>query len=73
MGSIFFIILAMDIGSTVFPHVRPAGIIILCSLQMRVLLENTRFLLPKVIRIAGIISDAGLYQILVAFKAISYF
>ena len=44
---------------TVFPHIRPAGIIILHSLQMRVLLENTTFLLHKVIRIAGIIRDAG--------------
>ena len=26
---------------TVFPHIRPAGIIIIHSLQMQVLLENT--------------------------------
>ena len=45
---------------TVFPHIRPAGIIILCSLQIRVLLENTTFLLHKVIRIAGIIRVAGI-------------
>ena len=31
--------------NTVFPHIRPAGIIDLCSLQMRVLLENSTFLL----------------------------
>jgi hypothetical protein len=30
---------------TVFLHIRPAGIIISHSLQMRVLLENTTFLL----------------------------
>ena len=46
--------------TTVFPHIRPAGIIILCSIQMRVLLENTTFLLHKVIRIAGIIRVAGI-------------
>ena len=36
-------------SNTVFPHIRPVGIIILCSLQMRVLLENTTFPLHKVI------------------------
>ena len=40
---------------TVFPHIRPLGIIILISLQMRVLLKNTTFLLHKIVRIAGII------------------
>jgi hypothetical protein len=44
---------------TVFPHIRPAGIILLHSLQMRVLLENTSFLLHKIVRIAGIIRVAG--------------
>ena len=48
--------------NTIFPHIRPAGIIILCSLQMRVLLENTIFLLHKVIRIASIIRDAGIIR-----------
>ena len=48
--------------NTVFPHIRPAGIIDLCSLQMRVLLENTTFLLHKVIRIAGIIRVAGIIR-----------
>jgi hypothetical protein len=52
----------MNILSTVFPHIRPAGNIILCSLQMRVLLENTTFHLHKVIRIAGIVRDAGIIQ-----------
>ena len=47
---------------TIFPHVRPVGIIIWCSLQMRVLLENTKFLLHKVIRIAGIIQGRVLYE-----------
>ena len=46
--------------TTVFPHIRPAGIIILHSLQMRVLLENTTFPLHKIVRIAGIIRVAGI-------------
>ena len=47
---------------TVFPHIRPAGIIILHSLQMRVLLENTTFLLHKIVRIASIIQGRVLYE-----------
>ena len=46
--------------NTVFPHIVPARIIILCSLQMQVLLENSTFFLHKVIRIAGIIRFAGI-------------
>ena len=37
---------------TVIPHIRPAGIITLCSLQM----------FHKVIRIAGIIRGRALYE-----------
>ena len=40
---------------TVVPHIRPAGINISHSPQMRVLLENTTFSLHRIIRIAGII------------------
>ncbi len=53
---------------TVFPHIRPAGINISYSLQMRVLLENTTFSLHKIntnagtIRIAGIIRGRALYE-----------
>ena len=47
---------------TVFPHIRPVGIIILISLQMRVLLKNTTFLLHKIVRIAGIIRVAGIIR-----------
>ena len=53
---------------TVFPHIRPAGIIILHSLKMRVLLENITFSLYKIvrneriIRIAGIIRGRLLYE-----------
>ena len=49
-------------SNIVFLHIRPAGIIILCSLQMRVLLENITFLLHKVIRIANIIRVAGIIR-----------
>ena len=58
--------------SIVFPHIRPAGIIILCSLQMRVLLENTTFLLHKVFRIAGIIRDAGIIRGRALYEEIRY-
>ena len=48
---------------TIFPHIRPEGIIvILHSLQMRVLLENTAFSLHKITRIAGIIRGKALYE-----------
>ena len=50
------------VAHTIFPHIRPAGIIILHSLQMRVLLENTTFLLHKIVRIAGIIRVAGIIR-----------
>ena len=50
------------IQDTVLPHIRPAGIIISQSLQMRVLLENTTFLLHKIVRIAGIIRGRALYE-----------
>ena len=33
--------------STVFPHIRPVGIIFLLGLQLRVLLEITKFHLHK--------------------------
>ena len=48
--------------NTVFPQIRPADIIILDTLQMRVLLENTTFLLNKIVRIAGIIWGRALYE-----------
>ena len=48
--------------NTVFPQIRPAGIIILNTLQMRVLLENTTFLLNKIVRIEGIIQGRALYE-----------
>ena len=53
---------SLQMHSTVFPHIRPAGIIILHSLQMRVLLENTTFLLLMIVRIAGINRVAGIIR-----------
>ena len=58
---------------TVFPHIRPAGIIILHSLQMRVLLENTTFPLNKIVRIAGIIRVTGIIQGRALYEEIQYF
>ena len=58
--------------TTVFPHIRPTGIIILCSLQIRVLLENSIFLLHKVIRIACIIRDGGIIRGRVFYEEIWY-
>ena len=58
--------------STVFPHIRPAGIIILHSLQMRVLLENTTFLLHKIVRIEGIIRVAGIIRGRALYEEIRY-
>jgi len=53
---------------TVFPHIRPAGINFLLDLQVRVLLEITKFHLHKsvptagIIRVAGIIRGRALYE-----------
>ena len=58
--------------STVFPHIRPVGIIILHSLQMRVLLENTTFLLHKIVRIAGIIRVEGIIRGRALYEEIRY-
>ena len=44
--------------NTVFSHIRTASIIISNNPHMRVLLENTTFLLHKNVRIAGIIRVA---------------
>ena len=46
----------------VFPHIRPAGIIILCRLPMRVLLENTTFLLYKVIKLQVLLELRVLFE-----------
>jgi hypothetical protein len=58
--------------NTVFPHIRPAGIIISCSLQMQVLLENTTLLLHKVIRNTGIIRVADIIRERVLYEEIWY-
>ena len=57
---------------TVFLHIRPAGIIILHSLQMRVLLENTTFLIHKIVRIAGIMGVAGIIRGRALYEEIQY-
>ena len=57
---------------TIFPHIRPVGIIIWCSLQMRVLLENTTFFLHKVIRIASITSIASIIWGRVLYEKMRY-
>ena len=57
---------------TVFSHIRFMGIIILCSLQMRVLLGNSIFLLHKHIRITYIIRDAGVIRGRVFYEEIRY-
>ncbi len=48
------------IALTVFPHIRPAGIIFSYGLQMRVLLEITKFHLHKSVPGAGIIRNMGI-------------
>ena len=53
-----FLVKLYSLLVTLFPL--PAGSIILHSLQMRVLLENTIFLLHKIVRIAGIIRGRAL-------------
>ena len=57
---------------TVFPHIRPAGIIILHSLQMRISLENTTFPLHKIVRIAGIIRVEGIIRGRALYEEIRY-
>ena len=47
---------------TVFPHIRPAGIIFSQGLQLRVLLEITKFHLHKSVPSAEIIRNAGIIR-----------
>ena len=51
-----------NLPSTVFPHIRPAGIIFSVDLQLRVLLEITKFHLHKSVPGAGIIRNAGIIR-----------
>ena len=57
---------------TVFPHIKPAGIIILHSLQMQISLENSTFLLHKIVRNAGIIRVAGIIRGRALYEEIRY-
>ena len=58
--------------TTVFPHIRPAGINFLLGLQMRVLLEITRIHLHKSVSTAGIIRVAGIIRGRALYKEIRY-
>ena len=49
-------------NNTVFPHIRPAGIIFSLGIQLRVLLEITKFHLHKSVPGAGIIRNAGIIR-----------
>ena len=51
-----------DIVHTVFPHVRPAGIIFSLGPQLWVLLEIAKFHLHKRVPGAGIIRNAGIIR-----------
>ena len=57
---------------TVFPHIRPAGINFSLGLQVRVLLEITKFYLHKSVPGAGIIRNAGIIRGRVLFEEIRY-
>ena len=48
--------------NTVFPHIRPAGVIFSLGLQLRVLLEMTDFHLHKSVPGAGIIRNVSIIQ-----------
>ena len=57
---------------TVFPHIRPAGINFSLGLQVRVLLEITKFHLHKSVPTAGIIRVAGIIRGRALYKEIRY-
>ena len=57
---------------TVFPHIRPAGINFSLGLQVRVLLEITKFHLHKSVPGAGIIRNAGIIQGRALYEEIRY-
>ena len=55
-----------------FPHIRPAGIIFLLGLQLRVLLEITKFHLHKSVTGAGIIRNASITRERALYEEIWY-
>ena len=57
---------------TLFPHIRPAGIIFSWGLQLRILLEITKFHLHRSVPGAGIIRNAGIVQGRVLYEEIQY-
>ena len=56
----------------IFPQIRPAAIIFSWDLQLRVLLEMTKFHLHKSVPGAGIIRNAGIIRGRVLFEEIRY-
>ena len=55
-----------------FTHIRPAGIIFSWGLQLRLLLEITKFHLHKSVPGAGIIRNAGIIRGRVLYEEIRY-
>ncbi len=62
----------MTFEDTVFPHIRPAGTIFLNGLQLRALLEITKFHLHKSVPGGGIIRNAGIIRGRVLYEEIRY-
>ena len=62
----------LRIKITVFPQIRPAAIIFSWGLQLRVLLEITKFHLHKSMPGVGIIRNAGIIQGRVLYEEIRY-
>ena len=58
--------------NTAFPHIRPVGNIFSLGLQLRVLLEITKFHLQKSVPGAGIIINAGIIQGRTLYEKIRY-
>ena len=57
---------------TVFPHIRPAGINFSLGLQVRVLLEITKFHLHKSVPGAGIIKNVDIIRGRALYEEIPY-
>ena len=62
----------LSFSTTVFPQIRPAAIIFSWGLQLRVLLEITKFHLHKSVPGAGIIRNAGIIRGRALYEEIRY-
>ena len=71
-GQCFIAVGAKAIVDTVFLHIRPAGIIFLLGLQLRVLLEITKFHLHTSVPGAGIIRNVGIIRGRALYEEIGY-